>query len=301
MRSPPFSPAQSLSTPLEPAGLGVARAAAQTTLGVQQAVHATAFRRIEAAVASSCGSQHGRNEDAHSVLDPAGALFVVADGVGGGAMAQLASRLLVDHLHGALADGPLDADHVRHAMLGADRAIAERIARVTSDPGAATVALCAPVNLWASKWLLAWVGDCRVYRLAMAGEREIEPLTRDDTFRHLGELPPAGGSLDDPARMVGNGAIAGANVALFDLACGDLLALCSDGVHKHIDSASWHRVLMRPASLAEHCADLIALARANGSADDATVLLVQRHSFSLPRPRWMARAGALGDTPGDAR
>ena len=295
MRSPHFSPAQNLSTPLEPGGLRVARA--QTTLGVQHSVHATAFRRIEAAVASSCGSQHGRNEDAHSALDHLGALFVVADGVGGGAMAQLASRLLVDHLHAALADVPLDADHVRRAMLGADRAIAERIARVTADPGAATVALCAPVNLWASRWLLAWVGDCRVYRLAMAGQREIEPLTRDDTFRHLGELPPAGGSLDDPARMVGNGAIAGANVALLGLACGDLLALCSDGVHKHIDGPSWRRVLMQPTSLAERCTELIALARSNGSADDATVLVVQRTGLTLPRPRWMAHADAAGDPP----
>ena len=59
------------------------------------------------------------------------------------------------------ASTPID---VCQAMLDADRAIAQSIAQITDKPGAATVALCAPVNLLASKWLIAWVGDCRVYR-----------------------------------------------------------------------------------------------------------------------------------------
>ena len=177
---------QNLITPLEP---GQPRVSANVEPGAavaQQSIHTTAFRRIEAAVASSCGSQHESNEDAHSALDPAGSLYVVADGVGGGAMAQVASRQLVAHLRSALDAAPLNAEGVRRAMLDADRAIAQRIAKVTDSPGAATVALCAPVNLLASKWLIAWVGDCRVYRLAMHGQRAIEMLTCDDTFRPSG-------------------------------------------------------------------------------------------------------------------
>ena len=190
---------------------------------------------------------------------------------------------------------PGDAARVRRAMLAADRAIAGRIAEVTASPGAATVALCAPLNLLASKWLVAWVGDCRVYRFAPGG-RALELLTRDDTFRNLGEQPAAGGSLDDPARMVGNGATTGANVALHELACGEHLLLCSDGVHKHLDSAAWLQVLAQPLSLARRCEALIALARSNGSADDATVLLVQRISFKLPRPAWLTRRSGPSDS-----
>ena len=280
---------QNLITPLEPGQPRFSGNAEPTANLAQQSIHTTAFRRIEAAVASSCGSQHDSNEDAHSALDSAGSLYVVADGVGGGAMAQMASRQLVAHLRSALDASPVNADCVRRAMLDADRAIAQRIAKVTDSPGAATVALCAPVNLLASKWLIAWVGDCRVYRLAMRGQRAIEMLTCDDTFRHLGEQPPSGGALDDPARMVGNGATAGANVALHELACGDMLVLCSDGVHKVLDSHAWSDVLTRRVSLARRCEDLIAQARANGSVDDATVLVVQRIAFSLPRPRWITR------------
>ena len=150
--SSPLRVATSLITPIEPAA--PRRPPASVRLG-QQSVQRTAFRRIEVAALSSCGSLHDDNEDAHSALDAAAPLFVVADGVGGGAMAQLASRQLVAHLHAALAGVPPDAERVRRAMLAADRAIAERIAELTPAPGAATVALCAPVNLRATRWLVA--------------------------------------------------------------------------------------------------------------------------------------------------
>jgi serine/threonine protein phosphatase PrpC len=280
--------APTLITPLEPGSPHAppAVAAVPSVVG-QQSVYATAFGRVEAAVASSCGTQHDTNEDAHSTLRGSMRMFVVADGVGGGAMAQTASRQLVSHLHEALDARRLDAGRVRAAMLDADRAIARRIAQVTESPGAATVALCAPVNVFASKWLVAWVGDCRVLRLAMRGEPGIELLTRDDTFRHLNETPPAGGSLDDPARMVGNGATSGANVSLHDLACGDMLVLCSDGMHKGVQAGDWCRILKQRVPLAQRCEELIALARINGATDDATVLLLQRVCFGEPPAGWI--------------
>ena len=46
-------------------------------------------------------------------------------------------------------------------------------------------------------------------------------------------------------------------------------------------------MLTQPVPLARRCDDLIALARANGSTDDATVLLVQRTGFASARPHWL--------------
>ncbi|MEO7152381.1 MAG: PP2C family serine/threonine-protein phosphatase [Burkholderiaceae bacterium] len=268
----PFRP-PTLITPLEP---GLARSASVKDTPVRHAVHGGTFGRYEVAVASACGSQHAENEDAHSPVDGSGRLFVVADGVGGGAMAALASRQLVQALHGAL-DGPrVERARVDQAMLDADRLIAHKIAQLTDVPGAATVVLCAPQNLFASRWLIAWVGDCRAYRIAARPGNTVEALSRDHTFGHLDETPPRGGSPDDPARMVGNGAVTAAGVALRDLAGGELLALCSDGVHKHLAGDDWWRVLQSDRPLAQRCDDLIALARQQGSVDDATVLLVQR-------------------------
>lgn len=250
----------------------------------QQAIHATAWRRIEAAAASSCGTRHEHNEDAHSALSRPGHLFVVADGVGGGAMARLASQRLVVRLHAALDGRAIDAAQVREAVLDADNHIARHIAHLTDAPGAATLALCAPVNATASKWLVAWVGDCRVYRLRRRGEPGLELLTQDDTFAYLQETPPAGSSPGDPARMVGNGAVAVANVATHRLRCGDLLVLCSDGVHKYVDDNDLREILARPLPLAQRCEALVSRARAQGSSDDATVLLLRRNG-----PWWRLR------------
>jgi PPM family protein phosphatase len=275
-------PAASLVTPIEPRH-NAAPAAPSPVVGLQ-ATQRTLLRRVDAAAASSCGAQHAANEDCHSPLPSPACLFVVADGVGGGAMAQLASHQLVRHLHQALDGHAVDATSVRAAMLEADRVIAQRIAQVTEAPGAATVALCAPVDRFGRTWLIAWVGDCRAYRLPVAEGASIEPLTRDDSFGHLGEQPPAGSGTDDPARMVGNGAIAGANVALHALARGDLLVLCSDGVHKHLEPADWARLLRQRVPLARRCEDLIGQARQRGSVDDATVLLLQRCGW------WTGRA-----------
>src|SRR5919107_4494676 len=105
---PRFFPAPGLITPIEPGRAPHRAASLALATQATQAVYANAFRRLEAAVVSSCGSQHGVNEDAHSALEGAARLFVVADGVGGGAMAQTASRLLVAALHQALETRPID-------------------------------------------------------------------------------------------------------------------------------------------------------------------------------------------------
>ncbi len=286
--------ARSLITPLEPGRAARAPAFARPA----HAAYSNAFRRLEAAVASTCGSAHGVNEDAHSALGGAGRLFVVADGVGGGALAQLASRLLVARLHAALEAHAPDARRVEAAVLDADHAIADAIARSTDRPGAATFALCAAADAFATRWLVAWVGDCRVYRWSPRAAATLALLTRDDTFANLGEPVPPGGAPDDPARMVGNGATDGANVAVHGLARGELLALCSDGVHKHLDAASWNAALDRPAPLAQRAAALVASARAHGSTDDATVLLLGRADAAWRDLRWPGRAPATG--PGSA-
>jgi protein phosphatase len=90
--------------------------------------------------------------------------------------------------------------------------------------------------------------------------------------------------------MVGNGATLGANVASFTFAAGELLALCSDGVHKFVDSAAFAATLAAPGPLARRAQALIAQARRNGSADDATLMLVRHGGYGLP-----ARAGNVAE------
>ena len=248
--------------------------------------YTSALARLEFATVSECGSVHQRNEDAHSPPLRSGRLFIVADGVGGGALARIVSGQLVRRLHRALDPQRISAARIAQAVLEADQAIARHVARRSERPGAATLVLCAPVNALASKWLVGWVGDCRAYRIAPGRAERHAQLTRDDTFRHLGETPPMGSLPDDPARMVGNGATLGANVVAFTLEPGELLALCSDGVHKFVDPGELTDTLTGAGPLARRVQALIAQARRNGSADDATLMLVRHGGYGLP-----ARAG----------
>ena len=238
--------------------------------------------RLDVAAASARGRHHPVNEDSHSALDRAWPVYVVADGVGGGAMASWTSRELVRRLHEALDRRRVDRASMSGALLDADREVARAIAKHTAASGAATVALCAATHHLLSRWLIAWVGDCRIYRVRRAHDEPAELLTRDDTYHHLGEDPPPGGSPDDPARMVGNGAVAAPNVESIELADDEMLVLCSDGLHKHVETREIHRQLRARGPLARCCARLVELARLRGSSDDATVLVIHRNAQPEP-------------------
>ena len=250
---------------------------------VERGTLATAGARLDLAAASYCGLRHDVNEDSHSALDGAAPVYVVADGVGGGAMAARASRELVRRVHRVLDNRRIDDASVRAALLIADHEVARSIASETDQLGAATVVLCACEDAELSNWLVAWVGDCRVYRLVADTDSEAELLTRDDTYRHLAETPPPGGSPDDPARMVGNGAVSVPNLAQVELGDDEMLMLCSDGVHKHVDAHDIARLLRRGTlPLPRRCTRLLALARARGSTDDATALVIHRAVVARP-------------------
>lgn len=248
---------------------------ASSSAFVREAVYASRWVRLDAAVASARGARHAVNEDWHSTLEGSAPVFVVADGVSTGAMASSASHELVARLHAALDRGNIDAAAVGAAVLDADRDIRRSIAQSTDAPGAATLALCVGTDRALSRWLVGWVGDCRVYRVSHAREAA-EPLTLDDTYRHLNEPPPPGGSPDDPARMVGNGAVDTPNVRDVELGGDEMLVLCSDGVHRHADAGDIRRLLCSSGPLVRRCVRLIEFARSRGGRDDATVLVVRR-------------------------
>ncbi|HEY2819064.1 MAG TPA: PP2C family serine/threonine-protein phosphatase [Casimicrobiaceae bacterium] len=252
---------------------------------VEQRRFASRSGEMEVAAASDCSQRHAVNEDAYSPLDRAADLYVVADGVGGGAMASWASRELVRRLHAVLDRRIVDAGAIESALLDADRELRRDIARETAYAGAATVALCASAGPSAANWLIAWVGDCRAYRVHANTSDPAELLTRDDTYERLGEHPPHGGSPHDPARMVGNGAVVAPNVMPVDLGEGEMLLLCSDGLHRHVDAAEIGTLLRSHQALARGCERLLALARSHSRDDDATLLVVHRRP--IRRLAWM--------------
>src|SRR6185312_14325929 len=94
-------------------------------------------------------------------------------------------------------------------------------------------------------------------------------LTVDDTYAHLRERAPDGASPHDPARMIGNGAVEAPNVRDIELHWQQMLVLCSDGLHKHVDAAG--------IASSRRARTVAATTRRFSSCDDA--------SASAPPPR----------------
>lgn len=279
----------SLVTPSEPAPSHRLRSTRERSVATQHGECATAWSNLGIAAASARGQRHHVNEDCHSRLDGVAPVFVVADGVGGGAMAAWTSRKLVADLHRSLERDGVDDAAVRRALLDADRAIAQRLVDRNAASGAATAVVCVGTGPLRATWIVAWVGDCRVYRVGHAAAAQL--LTHDDTYGHLGEQPPPGGSFDDPARMIGNGAVSNPNVARATLSWDEMLVLVSDGVHKHLDPEAMARVLRNDIPLERRCLQLVEAARSNGSEDDATALVIHRRM--QPRARLVRHGVSL--------
>lgn len=121
------------------------------------------------------------------------------------------------------------------------------------------------------------VGDTRLYRLR---EGRLDQLTRDQTmYQHAIDN---GATLNLPSRnllmqAIGPSANIQPELHIQQVAAGDLFMLCSDGLHGPVDHRRLEAVLTAAASgeLGASCAQLIEMAKQEGSRDNITVVLFQ--------------------------
>jgi len=237
------------------------------------------------------GRRRERNEDAFLVDEPLG-LFVVADGMGGHAGGDIASRLAVDTvgttIRAAAADpdGPF-AEHVplpesplpdvlRDAVSEACRAIFRRAQEEPALVGMGTTVTA--MLLRGSDAFFAHVGDSRAY--LVRGEL-IQQISEDHSFVY--EQVKAGVITAEEARHSRFKNIITRSVGfeedvvvdLMGLVAepGDLFVLCSDGLANLVEDHEI-RALARATSLDELPGALIDLANERGGDDNITVIAV---------------------------
>lgn len=213
--------------------------------------------------------------------------LAVADGVGGGARGDVASSVLAEHCTQAPDAYLGDADALVGWMRQAEDQVQLKLREVSFSPGASTVA---------AAWLLPdgsghimRVGDARAYSYEMAHDAEpaqpvLKQLTKDQTYAHVQETPPEGGSLEDPARMVGTGFMGEPEIERLHLMPGQILLLCSDGLSRGLDTDGMELILSASTNLAEAARDLAEEAFKRGSGDDITVMLAQLKTASNDQP-----------------
>lgn len=232
---------------------------------------------FECAAGTHRGCVRKRNEDSH-LCDRDSGVFAVADGMGGEAAGDYASRCIVAELAGI---GRADSaeELLRQTKAGLDRA--HRHLRGYAEARDARVVGATVVVLLVHEGYVAcvWSGDSRLYRLR---DGRLAQLSRD--HNEVGELVERGAiSRADARTWRGRNAVTravGVHEALEtetlygDLRTGDTFLLCSDGLTHHVEDEEIRDILRRHAL--EPAVDaLIGLALERGGEDNVTVVLVR--------------------------
>jgi len=258
--------------------------AGTTSAGVRTASTAS----VAAAVLSDSGRERELNEDAALMVDFAGGgLFAVADGMGGHAAGEVASRLALDELCAAYTygSGPTPrrlAQAVQAANLavyrqatGHEAGMGTTLAAILVEGGAAVVAN---------------VGDSRVY-LYRAGS--LSRLTRDHSWVaeqvRLGFLSEQE-ARDHQWRNVVSNALGGDEKVRLDLLGvriepGDRLLVCSDGLTVVMEDDDLSTLLAEHAAPQDLSVRLVESANARGGPDNITVVVVDILQTG-PKPRY---------------
>ncbi len=237
------------------------------------------------------GRRRVSNEDAFG-LDLGAGVFVVADGMGGHAAGEVASREAVDTVLSmlrrevpslaALEGGERTEDSVRRAKRAVEAAMQAAtymvFALAETDPDQRGMGTTLSTLLVAGDvGITGQVGDSRIYRIR-AGE--VTRLTEDHTLVawqiKQGIISPAEAERSPHrnviTRAVGSRDYVQVDTHVFDLEPGDRYLLCSDGLHGYLEDHEIPAILARgPADAVQ---EFIALANSRGGRDNITAIVV---------------------------
>jgi len=242
------------------------------------------------------------NQDAFALLNECG-VWIVADGMGGRAGGDIASRVTVD---GLAADLPRHLGthlsestelHSRTALLHrlihmSNQAVRAEASRRPELHGMGTTLVILMIMPFPEPTaLLAHVGDSRAYCLRSG---VLTQMTRDHSFVEEslrdGRLTPEE-ALDHPLRHMLTRAVGAEievepEITVHELAAHDILLLCTDGLTKMLPDRIIRDILSQPAaSLPEMCRALIDEANARGGEDNTTVVLARNELTTSPQER----------------
>jgi protein phosphatase len=227
--------------------------------------------------ASHVGLRRGKNEDRYLAREQpdASLLLVVADGMGGAPGGEMASETAIETFRRLAATGPITPDMLPDAVMAAHGAIAEASGKHVGMEGMGatlTVALARRETLF---W--AHVGDSRLYRLR---DGRLSQLTTDHRF--LESMIQDGDITREEAKChlfknmldqcLGCPEIH-PEYGTAELQEGDLLLLCTDGLHDELSHETLERMLRQKLSLDQATEALIAGALEAGGRDNITAVL----------------------------
>lgn len=251
--------------------------------------------KISGAGQTHVGLKRKNNEDAFFYDEDLG-LFIVADGMGGAASGEIASRMVVDTISDYImrySDKPL-TDRNRYGFYDksltvrantflqsihlANRLIYDAASREKKHKGMG--ATLAAVLTDDEGVLVVNVGDSPVFR---SRDRKLEQITVEHRFSD----DPKFKDLVDPeatimtsigntlTRAMGVKEIVEPDLYWVKVEPNDILMMCSDGLTDMVDKETIARLLAMDRGIDQKVKDLIELALAGGGRDNVTVVLAE--------------------------
>jgi PPM family protein phosphatase len=247
---------------------------------------------LEFAQATDCGRVRDHNEDYIDCAIPEaekerthGWLFALADGVGGHEKGEVASRTAVETLlaefRRTARDQPLRSLLPRLVQTANEKVFEAGLAAKSRGAQMATTLVACALRY--DRAVVSHVGDSRCYTIR--GGRATS-LTRDHTVvseqERLGLISQREAAEAETrhvlTRSLGNGMFVGADTAEHMVLAGDVLLLCSDGLHGAISGTQMAEIVGHNGDLEAAARELIAAANESDGGDNVSVQLIRVRS-----------------------
>ena len=228
---------------------------------------------------SDPGCVRQNNEDYYYV-DPALGVYLLADGMGGAAAGETASRMAVETALKHIYSGkPRSVELLVRAFEEANRQVLNTANANAELNGMGTTLVGAIEN--GPHLLISSVGDSRAY---LFENGQLISITQDQTW--VNEVGRKIGLDEEKLKMhpmrhvltMAIGVDSALRVGSFEIepVPGAEFLLCSDGLHGVVSTEVMAALLREPGTLEERCWRLIDAAKAAGGPDNITAILLRR-------------------------
>ena len=220
------------------------------------------------------------NQDSYVIDDPQGRFFIVADGMGGHAGGQEASKIATEQIQKYLEthwDSPISSTELlKEAIDTANQSILDD---QSSHPERGDMGTTVVVLIFREQPWCAHVGDSRLYRWRNSG---LEQITDDHTW--VGLALKAGEITKEQAKFhpwrhvlsqcLGRKDLYKVDIQELEVHSGDRLLLCSDGLTEEVSDDLISTYLGQSETCDRAVKELIEAAKTSGGSDNITVIMV---------------------------
>lgn len=225
--------------------------------------------------ATNVGKVRKNNEDSLIVIEPE--TFVTADGMGGQAAGEIASKILVDTVKDflPLVPEPWSEEILSKSIRKANAKVLQAAHENKNYRGMGTTATI--LHIYKNRAYYAHIGDSRLYRVR---NKILEQITEDhsyvETLVRRGELTPEQARVHPMKNILTQAVGADEDITIdtgnFRVDFDDIFMLCTDGLTNMVTDEDILKILLESSNPAD---DLVQAALDGGGHDNISVIVVK--------------------------